>query len=95
MMKVLSGVIAGLWSQLGVAQTFDTKTAAIAYLESLLAASGTTYRLSYNANGGTGRISISPMILLPTLRFSRGTVFMKITEPTGSIMKKEKGGTGP
>lgn len=48
----------GKWS---VAKTFDTKQAAITYLEGLLS-SQTTYTVTYNVNGGTG--SIDPVTVV-------------------------------
>lgn len=70
----IEGTIAALkngrWS---IAKTFDTKAAAIAYLESLLAASDTTYRLSYNANGGTGSIANEVITVGQSVTLSDGT----------------------
>lgn len=44
----------GDWS---TAQTFSTKEAAIAFIQTLFAASDVTYRVVYDANGGTGSVA--------------------------------------
>lgn len=44
----------GNWSE---SQTFATKPAAVAFIQAKFAASGTTFRVNYDANGGTGSIS--------------------------------------
>ena len=44
----------GNWSE---SQTFATKAAAVAFIQGKLAASGTTFRVNYDANGGTGSIA--------------------------------------
>ena len=44
----------GKWS---TAQTFATKAEAIAFITATLAAAGTTFRVNYDANGGTGSIT--------------------------------------
>ena len=53
----IEGTVAALnngdWSK---AQTFDTYSAAVTYLESLFASSPVVYTVTYNVNGGTGSI---------------------------------------
>lgn len=39
------------------AKTFSTKAEAVAYIMGVFASSGSTFRVSYNANGGTGTIA--------------------------------------
>lgn len=52
----VSALANGKWSE---AKTFSTKAEAVAYIQSVLAVAGSTYRVSYNANGGTGTIDDS------------------------------------
>ena len=40
-----------------IAKTFATKAEALAYIQGLFAAAGTTFRVGYDANGGTGSIA--------------------------------------
>lgn len=47
------GDINGTWSK---AKTFTTKSDALTYLKNLMAASGATYRITYDLMGGTGDI---------------------------------------
>lgn len=44
----------GKWSS---AKTFDTKTAAVEYLESFFSESPVVYTVTYNVNGGTGTVN--------------------------------------
>lgn len=44
----------GKWSE---AQTFATKAEALAFIQATFAASGATFRVNYDANGGTGSIA--------------------------------------
>lgn len=54
----IEGTIAALangdWS---TSKTFSTKEAAIAYIQSTFAAAGSTFRVVYDANGGTGSVA--------------------------------------
>lgn len=52
MISTLSDVN-GTWSK---TKTFNTKTDALTYLKNLMAASGTTYRVTYDLMGGTGSV---------------------------------------
>lgn len=47
------GDVKGTWSK---TKTFTTKSDALTYLKNLMAASGTTYRVTYDLMGGTGSI---------------------------------------
>ena len=55
----VEGIIAALddvnntWS---ISKTFNTKSDALTYLKNLMAASGTTYRITYDLMGGTGSV---------------------------------------
>lgn len=92
----IEGTIAALkngkWS---VAKTFDTKTAAIAYLESLLAASGTTYRLSYNANGGSGTIADEVVTIGNSVTLSDGSSLTAPSNKTFAGWATTSGATTP
>ena len=50
----ISALANGKWSE---AKTFSTKAEAQAYILGVLAVSGSTFRVSYNANGGSGSIA--------------------------------------
>ena len=50
----ISALANGKWSE---AQTFATKAEALAFIMGKLAVSGTTFRVNYDVNGGTGSIS--------------------------------------
>lgn len=70
----------GNWS---VAQTFSTKSDAITYLESLMAAPSpgkTTYTVTYNVNGGTGTISPATVTAGESITLNDGT---SLTAPSG------------
>lgn len=67
----------GNWS---VAQTFSTKSDAITYLESLMAAPSTTYTITYNVNGGTGTISPATVTAGESVTLNNGS---SLTAPTG------------
>ena len=55
----IEGIIAALddvnntWN---ISKTFNTKSDALTYLKNLMAASGTTYRITYDLMGGTGTV---------------------------------------
>lgn len=50
----ISALANGKWSE---AQTFATKAEALAFIMGKLAVSGTTFRVNYDVNGGTGSIN--------------------------------------
>lgn len=50
----ISALANGKWSE---AKTFSTKAEALAYILGVLAVSGSTFRVNYDANGGTGTIA--------------------------------------
>ena len=60
----IEGTVAALangeWS---AAKTFDTRSAAVTYLESFFSETPVTYTVTYNANGGTG--TINPVEVTP------------------------------
>jgi phi13 family phage major tail protein len=80
----IEGTIAALkndkWS---IAKTFDTKTAAVTYLEGLMSNTSpvsTTFTVTYNANGGTGTIAATTVTAGQSVTLSDGT---GITAPEG------------
>lgn len=76
----IEGTVAALkngdWS---VAQTFDTKQAAITYLEGLLS-SQTKFTVTYNPNGGTGTIDPVQVISGNEVTLNNGST---LTAPSG------------
>lgn len=80
----IEGTVAALkndkWS---IAKSFDTKEAAITYLEGLMANASpvsTTYTVTYNANGGTGTITPETVTAGQSVTLSDGT---GLTAPEG------------
>ena len=79
----VEGIIAALddaantWNK---SKTFTSKSDALTYLKNLLAASGTTYRLTYDLMGGTGSVDDETVTAGESVTLEDGT---NITAPTG------------
>lgn len=67
----------GVWS---VAQTFDNREDALAYLEGLLAPTDNSVVLTYDANGGTGTITPMHLVTRSIINLNNG---QSLTPPTG------------
>jgi phi13 family phage major tail protein len=78
----ISALANGKWSE---ARTFSTKAEALAFILGVLAVSGSTFRVSYNANGGTGTIADDVVTVGDSTTIAVGT---SLTAPSG----KEFGG---
>ena len=61
-------------------KTFDTKSDALTYLKNLLAASGETYRVTYDLMGGTGSVDDETVTAGESITLEDGT---NITPPIG------------
>lgn len=61
-------------------KTFDTKSDALTYLKNLLAASGETYRITYDLMGGTGSVDDETVTAGESVTLEDGT---NITPPVG------------
>jgi phi13 family phage major tail protein len=61
-------------------KTFDTKSDALTYLKNLLAASGETYRVTYDLMGGTGSVDDETVTAGESITLEDGT---NITPPVG------------
>jgi len=61
-------------------KTFDTKSDALTYLKNLLAASGETYRVTYDLMGGTGSVDDETVTAGESITLEDGT---NITPPEG------------
>lgn len=59
----------GTW---GVAQTFDTKSDALTYLQGLMASPTTTYTVTYDINGGTGTVAPATVTAGESLTLNNG-----------------------
>lgn len=71
----------GTWNK---SKTFDAKSDALTYLQSLLAAPTTTYTVSYNVNGGTGTVASQTVAAGLSVTLNDGT---GITAPTNKTFK--------
>lgn len=60
----------GDWS---TAQTFDTRAAAVAYLNGLFGDTPTQYEVIYNANGGTGSIDTATVAVGESITLNNGS----------------------
>lgn len=69
----------GKWSE---AQTFATKAEAIAFIQGVFAASGSTFRVTYDANGGTGTVASVNVNVGSSTTIAAGT---SLTPPTGKV----------
>ena len=69
----------GNWSD---SKTFATKSEAVAYILGILAASGSTFRVSYNANGGSGSIADAVVNVGSSTTLAVGT---SLTPPTNKV----------
>lgn len=67
----------GTWSK---SKTFNTKSDALTYLKNLLAASGATYRVTYDLMGGTGSVDDETVNAGSSVTLEDGT---NITPPSG------------
>lgn len=67
----------GTWSK---SKTFNVKSDALTYLKNLLAASGTTYRVTYDLMGGTGSVDDETVTAGESVNLEDGT---NITAPSG------------
>lgn len=67
----------GTWSK---SKTFNTKSDALTYLKNLLAASGETYRVTYDLMGGTGSVDDETVNAGSSVVLEDGT---NITPPSG------------
>lgn len=72
----ISALANGKWSE---AQTFATKAEALAFIMGKLAVSGTTFRVNYDVNGGTGSISTAVVNAGSSTTINSGST---ITPPT-------------
>ena len=73
------GDINGTWSK---SMTFNTKSDALTYLKNLMAASGTTYRVTYDLMGGTGSVDDETVNAGSSVTLEDGT---NITAPSGKV----------
>ena len=79
----IEGIIAalddvnGTWNK---SKIFNTKSDALTYLKNLLAASGTTYRITYDLMGGTGSVDDETVNAGSSVSLEDGT---NITPPSG------------
>lgn len=79
----VEGIIAALddtantWNK---SKTFNSKADALTYLKNLLAASGTSYRVTYDLMGGTGEVEDETVTAGDSVALEDGT---NITPPTG------------
>lgn len=73
------GDINGTWSK---SKTFNTKSDALTYLKNLMAASGTTYRVTYDLMGGTGSVDDETVNAGSSVTLEDGT---NITAPSGKV----------
>jgi hypothetical protein len=71
------GDVNGTWSK---SKTFTTKTDALTYLKNLMAATGTTYRVTFDLMGGTGSIDDADVTAGQSINLDDGT---NITAPSG------------
>ena len=67
----------GTWSK---TKTFNTKSDALTYLKNLMAASGATYRVTYDLMGGTGSVDDETVTAGESVTLEDGT---NITAPEG------------
>ena len=79
----IEGIIAALddanntWN---ISKTFNTKSDALTYLKNLMAAAGTTYRVTYDLMGGTGDVDDETVNAGSSVTLEDGT---NITPPSG------------
>lgn len=79
----IEGIIAALddanntWN---ISKTFNTKSDALTYLKNLMAAAGTTYRITYDLMGGTGSVDDETVNAGSSVTLEDGT---NITPPSG------------
>ena len=79
----IEGTIATLKSgEWKLTKNFSSLVDAIAYIQALFAASGSKYRVSYNANGGSGTISDQLVNVGSSVTLSVGT---SLTPPTNKV----------
>lgn len=71
------GDVNGTWSK---SKTFDTKSDALTYLKNLMAASGESYRVTYDLMGGTGSVDDETVTAGESVTLEDGT---NITPPSG------------
>lgn len=71
----------GAWK---ITKTFASQDAAIAYIQALFAASGSKYRVSYNANGGSGTISDQLVNVGSSVTLAAGTSLTPPSDTTFS-----------
>lgn len=71
------GDVSGTWSK---SKTFNTKSDALTYLKNLMAASGTTYRITYDLMGGTGSVDDETVNAGSSVTLENGT---NVTAPSG------------
>ena len=69
----------GDWSD---AKTFSTKAEAVAYILGVFAASGATFRVNYDANGGSGSIATVSVDVGNSTTLAVGT---SLTPPSGKV----------
>ena len=69
----------GTWSK---SKTFNTKSDALTYLKNLLAATGTTYRITYDLMGGSGSVDDVTVNAGSSANLEDGT---HITPPSGKV----------
>lgn len=81
----IEGIIAALddanntWN---ISKTFNTKSDALTYLKNLMAAAGTTYRVTYDLMGGTGSVDDETVNAGSSVTLEDGT---NITAPSGKV----------
>lgn len=73
------GDVNGTWSK---TKTFNTKSDALTYLQSLLAAPVTYYTVTYNVNGGTGTITPAQVVAGSSVNLNDGST---ITPPSEKV----------
>lgn len=73
------GDVNGTWSK---SKTFNTKSDALTYLKNLMAASGTTYRVTYDLMGGTGSVDDETVNAGSSVTLEDGT---SVTAPSGKV----------
>ena len=86
------GDVNGTWSK---SKTFNTKSDALTYLKNIMAASGTTYRVTYDLMGGTGSVDDVTVNAGSSVTLEDGTHITPPASKTFSGWATDPGATTP